>query len=211
MRAYERPFLAFDRDDWAYVIPSATEGDGHLEAVDVERGEYQVYLLDGRVAEAAVINGRVTLRESEQRDLADFEERLQSLVRRYGLASAPDDPVAVANELLRRDWEAGPARLWLRRRGRRRHDGPDMVQPPAADTRLIDLLRERDGRPTVVELHDGRRLTVINIAWGYDMGDTHAHVTTNCSPDVAGEPIDVFFTGEVQRVMDPDREEPLWP
>jgi hypothetical protein len=35
---------------------------------------------------------------------------------------------------------------------------------------LIDLLRESDGRPTVVELHDGRRLTVINIAWGYNMG-----------------------------------------
>ena len=210
MRAYERPFLAFDRDDWAYVIPSATEADGHLEAVDVERGEYQVYLLDGRVAEAAVINGRVTLRESDRRDLAGLNERLQSLVRRYGLASAPDDPVAVANELLRRDWETEPARSWLRRRGRR-SDGPDMVQPPAADTRLIELLRERDGRPTVVELHDGRRLTVINIAWGYNMGDTHAHVTTNGSPFVDGGPIDVFFTDEVQRVIDPDKEEPLWP
>jgi hypothetical protein len=44
------------------------------------------------------------------------------------------------------------------------------VQPPAAHTGLIDLLRESDGRPTVVELHDGRRLTVINIAWGYNMG-----------------------------------------
>ena len=98
----------------------------------------------------------------------------------------------------------------LRRRGRR-SDGPDMVQPPAADTRLIKLLRERDGRPTVVELHDSRRLTVINIAWGYNMGDTHAHVTTNCSPSVADEPSDVFLTDEVQRVIDPDREEPLWP
>jgi hypothetical protein len=210
VRAYERPFLAFDRDDWAYVIPSASEAGGHLEAVDVELGEYQVYLLDGRVAEVAVINERVTLRESEQRDLAGLTERLQSLVRRYELASAPDDPVAVANELLRRDWEARPAMSWLRRRWRRSH-GPDMVQPPAADTQLIELLRERDGRSTVVELHDGRRLTVINIAWGYDMGDAHAHVTTNGSPFVDGEPIDVFSTDEVQRVINPDREEPLWP
>ncbi len=210
MRAYERPFLAFDRDDWAYVIPSASEVGGHLEAVDVEQGEYQIYLLDGRVAEAAVINGRVTLREADQQDLAGLAERLRSLVHRYELASAPDDPVAVANELLRRGWEARPAMSWLRRRGRR-SDGPDMVQPPAADTQLIELLRERDGRSTVVELHDGRGLTVINIAWGYDMGDTRAHVTTNCSPFVAGEPSDMFGTDEVQRVIDPDREEPIWP
>jgi hypothetical protein len=211
VRAYEHPLLAFDRDDWAYVIPSASDADGHLEPVDVEGDEYQVYMLDGRVVEVLVIDGRVALRESEKRDLAGLHERLRALVRRYELASDPDDPVAVANELLRRDWEAGPVVSWLRRLGRRRHDGPDMVQPPAADTRLIGLLRERDGRPTAVELHDGRCLTVINIAWGYDMGDTHAHVTTNCSPFIDGEPVEVFFTDEVQRVIDQDREPPLWP
>jgi hypothetical protein len=73
------------------------------------------------------------------------------------------------------------------------------------------VLRGRDGRPCGVELHDGRRLTVVNIAWGYDMGDTHAHVTSNCSPAIEGEPMDVFFTHEIQRVLDPDAEQPLWP
>jgi hypothetical protein len=65
--------------------------------------------------------------------------------------------------------------------------------------------------PCGVELHDGRRLTVVNIAWGYDMGDTHAHVTSNCSPAIEGEPMDAFFTHEIQRVLDPDAEQPLWP
>jgi hypothetical protein len=73
------------------------------------------------------------------------------------------------------------------------------------------VLRGRDGRPCGVELHDGRRLTVVNIAWGYDMGDTHAHVTSNCSPAIEGEPMDAFFTHEIQRVLDPDAEQPLWP
>lgn len=210
MRAYERAHLAFDRDDWAYVIPSASEADGHLELVDVAVGEYRVFALDGRVVEARVIDGRVVLREKEQRDLEGLHERLRALVRRYELASAPDDPVAVANELLRLGWEIGSG-SWLGRLRRRRRGAPDMVQPPAADERLIDLLRARDGRPTVVELHDGRRLTAINIAWGYDMGEAYVHVTTNCSPAIEGEPMDVFFTDEVQRVLDPDREQPLWP
>jgi hypothetical protein len=65
----EHPFLASDRDEWAEVLPSASEAHGHLEAADVERGEYRASLLEGRVAEAAVINGRVTLRGAEQRDL----------------------------------------------------------------------------------------------------------------------------------------------
>jgi hypothetical protein len=210
LRAYERPLLAFDRVDWACVIPSASEAEGHLKPADVQTGEYRIYTLDGHVAEARVIDEQVTLRVSEQQDLAGFQERLATLVHRYELASSPDDPRAVANELLRRAWETGSA-SGLRRARRPHREGPDIVQPPPADEHLIDLLRGRDGRPCVVELHDGRHLKVVNIAWGYDMGDTHAHVTTNCSPAIEGEPMDVFFTHEIQRVLDPDAEQPLWP
>ncbi|WP_052664452.1 hypothetical protein [Nitriliruptor alkaliphilus] len=135
------------------------------------------------MAEARVVDDRVTLRVSEQRDLASYHERLAALVRRYELVSAPDDPVAVANELLRRAWdtETGSG-SWLRCARRTRRDGPDIVQPP-----------------------------VVNIAWGYDIGDTHAHVTTNCSPAIEGEPMDVFFTHDVRGVVDPDDGQPLWP
>lgn len=209
MRAHERPLLAFNQDDWAIVIPSAAEADGHLEPVDVLAGEYRVYTLDGCVVDAQVVDDRVMLRETDERNPDALRQRLARLVRRHEIASSPDDPMAVTNELLRRDWDASTT-TWLQR-FRTRGDGPDIVQPPAADERLIDVLRERDGRRTVVELYDGRRLTVINIAWGYDMGDEYAHVTTNCSPSIDGEPIELFLTDEVRRVLDPDRDQQLWP
>jgi hypothetical protein len=37
---------------------------------------------------------------------------------------------------------------------------------------------------------------------GYDMGDDHAHVTTNISPEVAEATIDFFFTSEIQSISD---------
>lgn len=71
------------------------------------------------------------------------------------------------------------------------------------DAALIRLLIARQGVPTLVSLRDGRVLTVINIAWGYDDGDTHAHVTINISPGVPEAPIDFFLTHDVVRVRDP--------
>lgn len=58
--------------------------------------------------------------------------------------------------------------------------------------------------PTAVSISDGRVFTVFNITWGYDEGDTHAHVTTNISPDVPEASIDFFITDDVIRVWDPD-------
>jgi hypothetical protein len=77
-------------------------------------------------------------------------------------------------------------------------------QPPPRDEALLALLQERDGRPSEVALRDGRRLMIFNIAWGYDMGDVFAHVTTNVSPAVGGAEIDFFFTEDVTSVVDPE-------
>ena len=77
-------------------------------------------------------------------------------------------------------------------------------QPEALDGHLIALLRERDGQLTVVDLDDGRALQVLDIAWGYDMHDAHAHVTTNCSPGAPGLGLDFFFTNEVTTVLRED-------
>jgi hypothetical protein len=76
-------------------------------------------------------------------------------------------------------------------------------QPAPRDGDLIALLNERDGRATRVEMRDGSALTVFNIAWGYDMGDEFAHVTTNISPDATGASVDFFRTNDVVRVSDP--------
>jgi hypothetical protein len=71
------------------------------------------------------------------------------------------------------------------------------------DVELLRVLQERDAVETVVVLRDGRRLSVYDIAWGYDMGDEWAHVTSNISPGVEGASIDVFSTSEVLWVLDP--------
>lgn len=71
-----------------------------------------------------------------------------------------------------------------------------------ADSDLIDLLVRCDGERTAIVLRGGLRLSVLNVAWGYDEGDTHAHVTTNVSPSKDGESIDLFFTDQVLAVED---------
>ncbi len=51
--------------------------------------------------------------------------------------------------------------------------------------------------------NEGARYIVYNIAWRYDEGDEWAHVTTNISPSVDGQPIDCFVTSAVVAVNDP--------
>ena len=55
-----------------------------------------------------------------------------------------------------------------------------------ADVDVISLLVQRDGKATLVTLKNGLGLTVHNIAWGYEIGDEYAHVTTNIDPEVDG-------------------------
>ncbi|MQA97255.1 MAG: hypothetical protein GEV11_22415 [Streptosporangiales bacterium] len=77
-------------------------------------------------------------------------------------------------------------------------------QPPPRDEAILRLLQDRAGQPTEVVLRDDTRLTVFNIAWGYDLGDEYAHVTTNISPDIEGAAVDFFFTSSVVAVRDPE-------
>ena len=73
-----------------------------------------------------------------------------------------------------------------------------------ADESLLEVLRMRDREASEVVLRDGKKLTVFNIAWGYDMGDEFAHVTSNISPEVDNADIDFFFTNQVVRIVDPE-------
>jgi hypothetical protein len=62
----------------------------------------------------------------------------------------------------------------------------------SADDEIVSLLRQRDGIATEVILRDGKCCLVYDIAWGYDDGDTFAHITTNISPGGQGRSVDFF-------------------
>jgi len=61
-----------------------------------------------------------------------------------------------------------------------------------------------------VLLSNERALSVFNIAWGDDLGDDFEHVTTNISPKRNGATVDIFFTDEVNDVVDPLSGKSLW-
>jgi hypothetical protein len=76
-----------------------------------------------------------------------------------------------------------------------------LTQPEYKDKSIIDIFKSRDGLETKVELKNGRLISVWNIAWGYDIGDEFAHITTNISPNVDNATIDFFFTNEISRIL----------
>ena len=51
----------------------------------------------------------------------------------------------------------------------------------------------------------GEKYRVLNIAWGYRLGDQYALITTNISPSIDGEEIDAFFTSDIEEVWDAER------
>ncbi len=47
--------------------------------------------------------------------------------------------------------------------------------------------------------------------WYYFMGASYAYVTTNVKPNIEGEKADIFFTSDIEELIDPatgDRIEP---
>jgi hypothetical protein len=75
-----------------------------------------------------------------------------------------------------------------------------MTRP--ADIEIVETLKRQDGKWTTIELKTGECYRAFNIAWGYDVGDVCAHVTTNISPEQAGATIDFFSTSDVVRLVD---------
>ena len=54
---------------------------------------------------------------------------------------------------------------------------------------------------TIVKLKNGQSVRVFNVAYGYDLGDEFAHITTNISPSIDAEAIDFFYTNEIIDVI----------
>lgn len=79
------------------------------------------------------------------------------------------------------------------------------------DESILQVLLAREGSPSSVILNGGTELIVVNIVYGYDLGDAYAHVTTNICPEVHGHSVDVFSTESVAAIVDPVTQELLTP
>jgi hypothetical protein len=78
-----------------------------------------------------------------------------------------------------------------------------MAKP--AHATALDILKQRNGEPSDVTLTSGRVVRVYNIAWGYDLGDPVAYITTNISPvPQIDHTSDFFFANEIAQIVDPD-------
>lgn len=75
------------------------------------------------------------------------------------------------------------------------------------DLHIINLLKNRDGIETKVVLNNGSVLSIWNIAWGYDIGDEFAHITTNISPFINNTSIDFFYSPEIEKILTNENQE----
>ena len=75
----------------------------------------------------------------------------------------------------------------------------------------LDVLKRRDQQPTRVTLDSGQIARIWNIAWGYDAGESVAHVMTNVSPTPDEEhSVDFFRADEIRRIEDPEEKSILF-
>lgn len=84
-----------------------------------------------------------------------------------------------------------------------------MTKP--AHQRALDTLIHRRGQWSLVFLRDGRTSLVFDIAWGFDLGEEIAHITTNVSPGPRKEPdpafpviVEFFTADDILRIEDLD-------
>lgn len=106
MAAYVGAVLVVDRGGEVMVFPTVDDLVTQLEAVDVRDAEYVAFDLDGRVLGLRAVGDDVQVAVTDRRDLDSVRRSVRVYGDRVGLECDPTDLVAVANELLRREWEA---------------------------------------------------------------------------------------------------------
>jgi hypothetical protein len=87
------------------------------------------------------------------------------------------------------------------------------VITPAQGEEALQILKERCGKWTLVQLVDGQVLRVFDIAWGRDIAADYRHLTTNVSPrPPAGSPhtIDSIHTSDIIALSDEETGELLF-
>ncbi|MDB5203285.1 MAG: hypothetical protein JWQ27_2694 [Ferruginibacter sp.] len=70
------------------------------------------------------------------------------------------------------------------------------------DDHIIKIFKQRDSLETKVCLKSGFVISVWNIAWGYDIGDEYAHITSNVSPEAVNSTVDFFYTTDIEKMFD---------
>jgi len=112
--------LIFDRDGEAWAFPHLDDAADSMDSTAVLDGEYEAaFTLDGRVvAINGIRNGPVLLEVTQESDELALREFLRKSQTRMAFTSDPEDPAAVANELIRMEWERRSPHLpgWMRRR-----------------------------------------------------------------------------------------------
>jgi hypothetical protein len=100
-------------DDGVHFFLTVDEAAGSVEAIDVKNGEYEaIFTLTGEQLQPEILNEfTVALRPFGVADLDTLRDLLRREQDRLGtFVSDPDNPTAVANEILLSKW----ARRWPR-------------------------------------------------------------------------------------------------
>jgi hypothetical protein len=113
MEHYGPAVFVFDRDGEVMAFPHLETAAGWMESMDVLEGEYEVaFTIDGReVTIAAERESSVFLRVTDARNLDDLRKRLSRSGDHLGLSFDLSDLTAVANDLMRSEWD----QRWPRR------------------------------------------------------------------------------------------------
>jgi hypothetical protein len=101
-----RALFVFDRENECSVVPGVAEAAGQLEVNDVEADEYVVFDQDGTVFEIWAEGLHVGLRPTDERDLAQLQERLGLFLDRWHIRCASEDVMDIGNAILEADWES---------------------------------------------------------------------------------------------------------
>jgi hypothetical protein len=101
-----RALFVFDRENSCSVFSDAAEAAGQLEANDVETGEYVVFDQDGTVFEIWAEGLDVRLRRTDERDLAQLQDRLGRFLDESRITCASADVIDVGNAILEAEWES---------------------------------------------------------------------------------------------------------
>jgi antitoxin component HigA of HigAB toxin-antitoxin module len=88
------------------------------------------------------------------------------------------------------------------RTGSRPQKDPPPKKGPR-DSAILELLQSRTGMPTIARKKNGSSITIWNIMWSYFIGSDYAHISTNIKPAIEGEKIDIFFTSDIEELIDP--------